>query len=316
MERPRRAERAGEAKTVVKLPSLLWEALEFAGTVAATTLVVCADVAANKLCASASSSSPHDTVDYLAMVELGAFDGFYISRVAHCASPLPQVGNILEHEFVVIETKGEGRVRYFSLEKVNRGAGNLSTIEMHEGTRISDVFSKSGADGPPRPSPRRRLELVPEVAVPLRRVLQHVFSHMDKPFSVHSHNCQDFAIELVDLIRLVASEPPAGAPVAHEPAADAQAPAAEPAAAAEVAFAFDAGHLPGEHGAAEAAAGEAVEAVVQAAVEAVVEATDTPRVHEVFPDAVVGAQMAASDATAGEAADEDGWEVITPGAQR
>lgn len=296
------------AATRINVPSLFSEVLEFA----AHAVAVCADTAANKLCASASSSSTVDTVDYLAMVELGAFDGYDITRVAHCASPLPQTGNILEHEFVVIEAKGEERTRFFSLEKVNRGSGNLSTIEMHEGARVSEVFNKAGADGPPRESPRRRLEVVPEAPVPLRRVLQYVFSHMDKPFSVHSHNCQDFASEVVDLIRLaaqtsvvspLATEPPAQAPAA------APAHAVEPAAGTACAFAFETGPLDVQHAVGEEAAGAAIEATVPAVVGTVREATTTDgqRVHEIFPDAL---HASAEDEGAGS---EDGWEVISPG---
>ena len=109
------------------LPTFLRDAMELAGQFAAATAGAFADVAANNLCASASSSSSTRTVDYLAMVEHGVFDGYLITRVAHCASPIQKTGNLLEHEFVVIEAKNEGgRVRFFSLEKVNRGAGQTS----------------------------------------------------------------------------------------------------------------------------------------------------------------------------------------------
>lgn len=138
------------------------------------------------------------------MVELGHFDGYIITRVAHCASPIEQVGNILEHEFVTIEATlpASGEQRFFSLEKVNRGSNRRSTIEFHEGPRETDVFHRAGADGPPRQTPRRRLDFVPASPVPLRRILAHAFAHMDKPFSVLGHNCQDFATELIDIIRL------------------------------------------------------------------------------------------------------------------
>ena len=49
-----------------------------------------------------------------------------------------------------IEARGEGGTgvrRFFSLEKVNRGQGRTSTIEMHEGPRVGDVFHRAGADG-------------------------------------------------------------------------------------------------------------------------------------------------------------------------
>ena len=162
------------------------------------------------------------TVDYLAMVEHGTFDGYLITRVAHCASPIEKTANLLEHEFVVLEAKHEdGRVRYFSLEKVNRGAGQTSTIEMYEGARVCHVFNRLGEDGPARQTPRRRLEFVPEAGIPLRRILWHCFKHMDKPFSVHAHNCQDFANELVDLLRLTGQASADLEPVIHllEPAA-------------------------------------------------------------------------------------------------
>ena len=157
------------------LPSFLRDALGLAGSLAATAVGICADVTASHLCASASSSSTVMTVDYLAMVEHGTFDGYLITRVAHCASPIEKTANLLEHEFVVLEAKHEdGRVHYFSLEKVNRGAGQTSTIEMYEGARVCHVFNRLGEDGPARQTPRRRLEFVPEAGIPLRtaRALQ------------------------------------------------------------------------------------------------------------------------------------------------
>ena len=163
------------------LPSFLRDVLDFAGTFAATAVGICADVTASHLCASASSSSTVMTVDYLAMVEHGMFDGYLITRVAHCASPIEKTANLLEHEFVVIEAKHEERVRFFSLEKVNRGAGQTSTIEMYEGERACHVFNQLGVDGPSRQTPRRRLEFVPEAAVPLRRILWHCYKHMVTP---------------------------------------------------------------------------------------------------------------------------------------
>ena len=196
---------ARAAPTSVTFVDLLKGAFDLAGAVAGATVRVCADATANTLCASTSPSlSAFDVVDYAAMVELGHFDGYVITRVTHCASPIEQVGNILEHEFVVLEATlaGSGERRFFSLEKVNRGSNRRSTIEMHEGPRETDVFHRAGADGPARQTPRRRLEFVPASPVPLRRILAHAFAHMDKPFSVLSHNCQDFATELVDIIRL------------------------------------------------------------------------------------------------------------------
>ena len=191
------------APTSMTLVDLLKGAFDLAGAVAGATVRLCADATANHLCASTSLSA-FDVVDYSAMVELGHFDGYVIARVTHCASPIEQVGNILEHEFVVIEATLSGSVerRFFSLEKINRGSNRRSTIEMHEGPRAADVYNHAGADGPPRQAPRRRLEFVPASPVPLRRILAHAFAHMDKPFSVLSHNCQDFATELVDIIRL------------------------------------------------------------------------------------------------------------------
>jgi len=193
----------------VSLGDLLWAGLDLVGHVAASTVRVCAESAATNLCASTSSFSAYDTADYKGMVELGLFDDFSITRVAHCASPIERVGNILEHEFVVIEARhASGEVRFYSLEKVNRGQGKTSTIELHDGPRIIDVFHRAGADGPPRNAPRRRLEFAPTAPVPLRRIFSHVFVHMDKPFSVLSHNCQDFATELVDIIRLAGDAQP------------------------------------------------------------------------------------------------------------
>jgi hypothetical protein len=219
------------------LPSFLRDALDFAGSFAATAVGICADVTASHLCASASSSSTVMTVDYLAMVEHGMFDGYLITRVAHCASPIEKTANLLEHEFVVLEAKHEGRVRFFSLEKVNRGAGQTSTIEMYEGSRACHVFNQLGVDGPSRQTPRRRLEFVPEAAVPLRRILWHCFKHMDKPFSVHAHNCQDFASELIDLLRLTGQ----ASATAPEPAGALLPPTHTDADAARAAAPTDAG---------------------------------------------------------------------------
>ena len=102
------------------LPSFLRDALGLAGSFASFAVGICADVTASHLCASASSSSTVMTVDYLAMVEHGTFDGYLITRVAHCASPIEKTANLLEHEFVVLEAKHEdGQTRYFSLEKVS-----------------------------------------------------------------------------------------------------------------------------------------------------------------------------------------------------
>ena len=300
--------------------SFLQDALEFAGHFAATAVGVCADVAATHLCASASSSSSTQTLDYLAMVEHGVFDGYLITRIAHCASPIQKTGNLLEHEFVVIEAKNEGRVRFFSLEKVNRGAGQTSTIEMHEGSRACHVFNQLGVDGASRQTPRRRLGFEPEAAVPLSTILRHCFKHMDKPFSVHSHNCQDFASELIDLIRLTAQASAVPEPAAAAPtdAADATASGACPGTE----FAFDVGELRGEmsapQGSATEAAGAVAEAaaaaVVQAVVQAVEEAVEAKEVVVLATEPAAATGTTDPDSTpeaAEEASTEDGWEVIS-----
>ena len=312
------------------LPSFLRDALEFAGSFAATAVGVFADVTASHLCASASSSSTVTSVDYLAMVEHGMFDGYLITRVAHCASPIEKTANLLEHEFVVIEAKYEGRVRFFSLEKVNRGAGQTSTIEMYEGSRACHVFNQLGVDGPSRQTPRRRLEFVPEAGVPLRRILWHCFKHMDKPFSVHSHNCQDFASELIDLLRLTGQASAAPEPAAAAPTDGDAAGASAAGACPDTEFAFDVGDLrdidemsapqqgsateaAGAAAGARAAAAAAAAAAVQAVVQAVEEAVEAKEVV-VLATEPVAATSATPDSTpeaAEEAGSEDGWEVIS-----
>ena len=321
------------------LPSFLRDALEFAGSFAATAVGVFADVTASHLCASASSSSTVTTVDYLAMVEHGMFDGYLITRVAHCASPIEKTANLLEHEFVVIEAKHEGRVRFFSLEKVNRGAGQTSTIEMYEGSRACHVFNQLGVDGPSRQTPRRRLEFVPEAGVPLRRILWHCFKHMDKPFSVHSHNCQDFASELIDLLRLTGQASAAPEPAAAAPTDGDAAGASAAGACPDTEFAFDVGDLrdidemsaPQQGSATEAAgaaagaraaaaaaeaaaAAAAAAAAVQAVVQAVEEAVEAKEVVVLATEPVAATGATVPDSTpeaAEEAGSEDGWEVIS-----
>ena len=115
------------------LPSFLRDALEFASSFAATAVGVCADVTASHLCASASSSSTVTTVDYLAMVEHGMFDGYLITRVAHCASPIEKTANLLEHEFVVIEAKHEGREPEAGLGTA--AASRRRHLHLHAGRR-------------------------------------------------------------------------------------------------------------------------------------------------------------------------------------
>lgn len=196
----------------ISLPNVLFEALGLAAGVAGKTLHYAIESAANHLCASTSSGSVHDTVDYQAMVELGTFDDWLIERVLHCASPCVNAP-LLEHEWVVFVATIGARVKYFSVEKVNRGAGNRSTMEMHEGLTLADVMERSGTDGEPRTSPRRLVdEFVPSSPPALRAVMSHILEHMIRPFSVLEHNCHDFACEVCALVRLAGAAPSGPAP--------------------------------------------------------------------------------------------------------
>ena len=147
------------------------------------------------------------------------------------------------------------------------------TIQMHEGSHACHVFNQLGADGPPRQAPRRRLEFEPGAAVLLSTILRHCFKHMDRPFSVHSHNCQDFASELTDLVRLAADATAAGSSPSTE-------------------FAFDVGDLRGETSAQQGSAVEAAEAVEAEAVAGAVAEV----VVEVVEPAVQAAEVAVDPA--------------------
>ena len=167
---------------------------------------------------------------------------------------------------------------------------------MHEGSHACHVFNQLGADGPPRQAPRRRLEFEPGAAVLLSTILRHCFKHMDRPFSVHSHNCQDFASELTDLVRLTgqtAAAPsqaaePCTVAVAPTDAADATAAGSSPSTE----FAFDVGDLRGETSAQQGSAVEAAEAVEAEAVAVAVAEV----VVEVVEPAVQAAEVAVDPA--------------------
>ena len=155
---------------------------------------------------------------------------------------------------------------------------------------------------------------------------------------MHAHNCQDFASELIDLLRLTGQASAAPEPAAAAPTDGDAAGASAAGACPDTEFAFDVGDLRdidemsapqqgsateaagaaagarAAAAAAEAAAAAAAAAAVQAVVQAVEEAVEAKEVVVLAtePVAATGATVPDSTAEAAEeAGSEDGWEVIS-----
>ena len=164
---------------------------------------------------------------------------------------------------------------------------------------------------------------------------------------MHAHNCQDFASELIDLLRLTGQASAAPEPAAAAPTDGDAAGASAAGACPDTEFAFDVGDLrdidemsapqqgsateaagaaagaraeaAAEAAAAEAAAAATAAAAAAAAVQAVVQAVEEAvEAKEVVvlatgPVAATGATVPDSTPEAAEEAgsEEDGWEVIS-----